>query len=126
MALAGATKGIVMAGYLTSDELVSAFIGATGFVYPSYLEGFGVPLLEAMMCGIPSVASRTGACPEVGGPDIAYIDPDDHAGLAHEIRRIAAMDPRTRAQLGARLRARAATEFSFAAFSSAILELVRA
>lgn len=126
MAMAGATAGIVMAGYLTTEELVSAFIGATGFVYPSYLEGFGVPLLEAMMCGIPSVASRTGACPEVGGPDVAYVDPDDHAGLAAEIRRIAKLTQAERKTIGARLRHRAETVFSFQAFSTAILDLVKA
>jgi glycosyltransferase involved in cell wall biosynthesis len=123
---AGAAEGVVIAGYLTTAELVSAFVGATGFVYPSYLEGFGVPLLEAMMCGVPSVASLTGACPEVGGPDVAYVDPDDHAGIATELRRIAAMPPQERAALGRRLRHRAETEFSFPAFSDAILELVSA
>lgn len=123
-AAAATTPGVVLAGYLATEELVSAFAGATGFVYPSYLEGFGVPLLEAMAFGIPSVASSSGACPEVGGADVAYVDPDDHVGLATELRRIAALTGGERAALGQRLRSRAHSVFSFEAFSAAILELV--
>jgi glycosyltransferase involved in cell wall biosynthesis len=58
------------------------------FVYPSLYEGFGLPVLEAMACGVPVAVSRCSSLPEVGGDAALYFDPycvDDIAGRIHEI-----------------------------------------
>lgn len=57
-------------------------------VYPSRFEGFGIPLLEALVSGIPAIGC-TGSClEEAGGPDSLYVDPDDDEGLASAIDKV--------------------------------------
>ncbi|NUB08640.1 glycosyltransferase family 4 protein [Azospirillum sp. Vi22] len=122
--LAENTPGVTLYGYASNEDLCSIYAGATGFLYPSYLEGFGVPLLEAMMYGVPSIASTTGACPEVGGPHVAYCDPDDHEGMAEAMLHIAAMDPQARAALATNMRGWVNDRFSFEAFAANIRDAV--
>jgi glycosyltransferase involved in cell wall biosynthesis len=56
------------------------------FVYPSVYEGFGIPVIEAVSCGLP-VVGCTGSClEEAGGPDCLYVDPSDPEALANAIR----------------------------------------
>jgi glycosyltransferase involved in cell wall biosynthesis len=122
--LVSATANVFLRGFVDNDELHSLYTGATGFVYPSYLEGFGVPLLEALMYGIPAVASVSGACPEVGGDVVAYVDPDDHAGIAAELIRIATLSPGERSLNAARSRAWVGSQFTFTAFQDNIRRAV--
>ncbi|WP_410500453.1 glycosyltransferase family 4 protein [Chroococcidiopsis sp. SAG 2025] len=69
-----------------SDELVALFyVRADVFVYPSYYEGFGLPVLEAMTLGTPVVASNTSSLPEVTGDAAILIDPNDSNKLAEAI-----------------------------------------
>ena len=59
---------------------------AEAFVYPSVYEGFGIPVIEAISCGLPVVAC-TGSClEEAGGPDSLYVEPGDVEGMADAIR----------------------------------------
>jgi glycosyltransferase involved in cell wall biosynthesis len=58
-------KDIIFTGRLTDDELVQFYNMAELFVYPSFFEGFGLPVLEAMQCGLPVVASNTSSIPEI-------------------------------------------------------------
>ena len=77
---------IVMHGVPDSD-LPALYAGAECFVYPSVYEGFGIPIIEAISCGLPVVAC-TGSClEEAGGPDSLYVAPDDALGMADAIRR---------------------------------------
>lgn len=68
-------------------ELPAFYQMATTFVYPSFFEGFGIPLLEALNSGVPAIGA-TGSClEEAGGPHSLYVDPDDAVGLAAAIER---------------------------------------
>ena len=71
---------------VSDEELPALYAGAEAFVYPSVYEGFGIPIIEAISCGLPVVAC-TGSClEEAGGPDSLYVAPDDVEGMANAIR----------------------------------------
>lgn len=68
-------------------ELPAFYQMAATFVYPSFFEGFGIPLLEALNSGVPAIGA-TGSClEEAGGPHSLYVDPKDAVGLAEAIAR---------------------------------------
>lgn len=67
--------GIKYLGKINDDQLVALYKNAEMLVVPSYEEGFGLPLLEAMACGCPIVSSNAGSLPEVGGEAAVYFDP---------------------------------------------------
>ena len=68
-------------------DLPALYAGAECFVYPSVYEGFGIPIIEAISCGLPVVAC-TGSClEEAGGPDSLYVAPNDAIGMTNAIRR---------------------------------------
>ncbi len=117
---AKATEGVRLQGFAPDTALPGLYRGAAGFVYPSYLEGFGVPLLEALHHGLPAVASITGASPEVGGDLVAYYDPDDHAGLADGMIRIFRMTPEERIAHATRAKAWVEGHFSLQAFQQRV------
>jgi glycosyltransferase involved in cell wall biosynthesis len=66
---------IAMTGALTPEELDAVFRAADAFVYPSLYEGFGLPVLEAMARGVPTIASSTSSVPEVTGDAAIGVDP---------------------------------------------------
>jgi glycosyltransferase involved in cell wall biosynthesis len=61
------------------------YSGAEIFIYPSLLEGFGIPILEAVTCKTPVITTQGGCFEESGGPGSVYIDPADAEQLAEEI-----------------------------------------
>ena len=75
-------------GFVSDDDLVTLFRCARALIAPSSYEGFGLPPLEAMALGTPVIAARASSLPEVGGDAAVYVDPDDDAALAMEIRRV--------------------------------------
>jgi glycosyltransferase involved in cell wall biosynthesis len=85
----------------SDDELPGYYAHATGFVFPSRYEGFGLPALEAMAAGCPTVLADTSSLPEVGGAAALDTDPDDVAGLARLLERLVT-DPDLRADLRSR------------------------
>lgn len=72
---------ITFAGYLPDSEILSLYEQADFFVYPSLYEGFGLPVLEAMACGCPVVASNVSSLPEVVGDAALLVDPFDVEAL---------------------------------------------
>ncbi len=79
---------IEITGYVTPAQRIALYAGARMLVLPSYEEGFGLPVLEAMACGVPVVVSSRGSLPEVAGPAAAPVDPDDVDGLASRMREL--------------------------------------
>ncbi len=66
---------IVFTGRLSEDELVKVMGSSLALVYASLFEGFGIPILEAMSCGVPVITSNVTSMPEVGGNAVYYVDP---------------------------------------------------
>jgi len=73
---------VILPGYVEDRDLAALYSGALAFVYPSLYEGFGLPPLEAMQCGLPVICSRTSSLPEVVGDAALLVDPRDVDGLA--------------------------------------------
>ena len=78
-------KGVKVLGHLPRPELIRLYQGARIFLYPSLYEGFGLPPLEAMACGIPTIASNVSSLPEVVGDAGLQVPPQDPEALATAI-----------------------------------------
>ena len=81
-------KDVILLGYVPDEDLPSLYNAAHMFVYPSYYEGFGLPVLEAMSCGCPVITSNTSALPELVGNAGILIDPTQTEELEHAILRL--------------------------------------
>ncbi|MBN1495209.1 MAG: glycosyltransferase family 4 protein [Spirochaetes bacterium] len=73
---------VIFTGYIPSAELAPIYSGAEIFVFPTFYEGFGLPVLEAMQCGCPVITSNTSSIPEVAGDAAIMVDPNDTNALA--------------------------------------------
>lgn len=78
-------KDIVYAGQISDTQLKTYYENAKAYVMPSFEEGFGIPILEAMSCGCPVVSSNRGSLPEVGGDAALYFDPYDINDMVKKI-----------------------------------------
>jgi glycosyltransferase involved in cell wall biosynthesis len=78
-------QNIVFTGFVPDHELGELYRDATGYVFPSLYEGFGLPPLEAMRFGIPVIAAKRGSLPEILGDAALYFDPDDPDDLAEKV-----------------------------------------
>lgn len=74
-------------GYIQADRRYDLYAQASMLVLPSHLEGFGIPVLEAMTVGVPVIVSNRGALPEVAGDAAQIVEPEDAGGLADAMRR---------------------------------------
>jgi glycosyltransferase involved in cell wall biosynthesis len=79
---------VTITGYVTSTQKMQLYEGARMLILPSYEEGFGLPVLEAMACGVPVIVSARGSLPEVAGTAAVPIDPDDVDGFTTEMQRL--------------------------------------
>ena len=79
---------IIITGYVADEDLAAIYSGAMVFIYPSLYEGFGLPPLEAMQCGIPVITSNNSSLPEVVGDAGIMLDAADADGLCHSILKL--------------------------------------
>ena len=78
-------EDICYLGFVSDEELSCIYNLSTLFVYPSFYEGFGLPVLEAMACGVPVVCSDTTSLPEVGGDAVVYCNPEDMTDIKKQM-----------------------------------------
>jgi glycosyltransferase involved in cell wall biosynthesis len=122
--LGGDDRRIHALGFVPREELLALYAGAAAFCYPSLREGFGIPVLEAMMAGAPVVTSSGTATEEVVGDAGICVDPLDHAAIANALASILGDEEATR-QLRVRAKARAGT-FTWARTADLTVEAYRA
>ena len=72
---------VLLTGYVSDQKLQQLMGAAYALVYPSFFEGFGRPVLEAMQCGTPVICSETSSLPEVAGDAAVYVDPENAEGI---------------------------------------------
>lgn len=88
--LRAAGENIITTGYVPDEDLPAIYSGAALFVYPSFYEGFGIPPLEAMACGVPVISADNTSLPEVVGNAGLYVKAEDTAGLTLLIEQVLA------------------------------------
>jgi glycosyltransferase involved in cell wall biosynthesis len=89
----GIADRIVFFGYASTDDLTDLYSHAVSLVYPSFYEGFGLPVLEAMACGCPVICSNISSLPEIM-PDRRWLaNPTDDQDIAATMTRILALTP---------------------------------
>jgi glycosyltransferase involved in cell wall biosynthesis len=88
ISLSGAGDRIHIPGYVSMEDLPYLYSGAAAFVFPSLYEGFGLPALEAMACGIPVVASDRSSLPEVVGDTGILVNPEKEDEIAQAIDKL--------------------------------------
>jgi glycosyltransferase involved in cell wall biosynthesis len=79
---------IKFTGFVSDADLPALYAGAAGFIMPSLFEGFGIPVIEAMACGVPVACSNVASLPEVAGNAGVLFDPCDPSDIARGISRI--------------------------------------
>ncbi len=107
----GVSDQVRFVGWVSDAELDGLYADATVVMLPSRIEGFGFPVLEAMVRGVPVICSSTTALGEVAGDAAVLVDPDDQAKIDAALRRVLA-EPELRADLAAR-GSRRADEFTW-------------
>lgn len=88
----GIADSVLFTGFVADEALPHLYANADFFVYPSLYEGFGLPVLEAMACGTPVIASNTSSIPEVAGDAGILVDPCSEGELAAAMMRLAGDD----------------------------------
>jgi len=117
----GLTERVRFTDWVAEADAPALMNGAELFVYPSLYEGFGLPPLEAMACGVPVVASSASSIPEIVGDAGLLVQPTDEAGLMAAMQ-AALTDPALRANMRARGLARA-KRFTWEAAAHATLKV---
>ena len=80
--------GVMTTGYVDEADKGALYAGARALVFPSLYEGFGFPVIEAMLCGTPVVASNTSSLPELAGDAALLVDPIDTSAIAEAMGRL--------------------------------------
>ena len=103
----GLADKVLFPGYVERADLPMVYNSAECFVYPSFYEGFGLPVLEALACGLPVITSDVSSMPEIVGPAGLLLPPSDSQALAAALQRLLS-DPAERQRLASQGPARAA------------------
>ena len=83
-----ASGGARRLGYVAEMDLPMVYAGAHAFAFPSLYEGFGLPVLEAMACGVPALTSNASSLPEVAGSAALLVDPLDETAISEGLRKL--------------------------------------
>jgi alpha-1,3-rhamnosyl/mannosyltransferase len=119
----GLTGRVILAGFVDDALLRALYRRALALVLPSFAEGFGLPLLEAMASGTPILTSLSTAMPEVAGNAALYVDPEDPGEIAAGLERLSG-EPALRRRLAA-IGATRALSFSWEQTAREVLSLYR-
>ncbi len=88
---------VVQTGFVSDRQKAALYRGSLGLVFPSYYEGFGIPVIEAQGLGVPVLTSNTSSLPEVAGEGAVYVDPHDINDIAGGMEKL--LDSGTRDRL---------------------------
>lgn len=121
-AASACAKDIVFTGFVPGADLPTFYGGAELFVFPSLYEGFGLPLLEAMVCGAPVACSNLSSMPEVAGDAGVLFDPYDEDDMARAMERVL-LDPPFRENL-VQLGLERARRYTWASTARKTLEVI--
>lgn len=114
---------IILTGYVVNTDLPAIYSQSEVFLYPSLRESFGIPMLEAMACGVPVITSNTSSMPEVAGDAALLIDPYKPEEITAAMVRIMA-DKKLKAEMISTGFVQAA-KFSWKAMAQHVLEIYR-
>jgi glycosyltransferase involved in cell wall biosynthesis len=114
---------VIFPGYVPQEDLPWYYRAAALFVYPSFFEGFGLPVLEAMACGAPVITTTASSLPEVAGDAALLIEPEDIEGMAMAMNRCLDDPDRVAAMRAAGIRR--AAGFSWDKTATATADLYR-
>jgi len=93
IAAKGDDAGVLRTGFVDDEDIPRLFRSCDAFALVSFLEGFGIPVIEAMACGVPVVAADACSLPEVAGGAALLVDPSDPEAIAAGLRRAIARSP---------------------------------
>jgi glycosyltransferase involved in cell wall biosynthesis len=116
------TTRVDFVGMVPEEKFPSLYRGAEALIFPSLYEGFGLPVVEAMACGIPVVTTNTTAMPEVAGDAALLVDPTSVEQIAEAMEQVVS-DTSLRRQLREKGLARAA-QFSWATTAARVHEVL--
>lgn len=84
----GIEKGVIQTGFVSDEQKAALYRDALALVFPSYYEGFGIPVIEAQSMGLPVLTSNTSSLPEVAGTGALYVDPHDTDAIANGMEKL--------------------------------------
>lgn len=119
----GMADRVCFPGFIPTEDMAALLSAAELLTYPSFYEGFGLPVVEAMVCGCPVVCSETSSLPEVGGDAVLYCTPTSPEDIAEKMHRVLT-DRALRAQL-VELGLRRGREFSMERMTAEVFRVYR-
>jgi glycosyltransferase involved in cell wall biosynthesis len=117
----GLNDRVLLVGFADDEDLPALYSGASLFAYPSLYEGFGLPLLEAMACGVPVLNSKTSSLPEVAGTATRQLPPNDELAWTEAMTSLLADHSESSHMVGAGFRQ--ARKFTWAHAARALNDL---